>query len=99
MPALRAEEAHAADLCLLLARYPHLRHLRVRQRADTLTLESGPEVDPVKHVRFRRVASHLWIAEVASHTGRWQPSGLRGHLDMLLQSFVNDFSWTLTPIV
>ena len=99
MPALRAEEAHVADLCLLLTRYPHLRHLRVRRRADVLTLESGPKDDPIDHVRFRRVTIHLWNAEVASHTGRWQPSGLRGRLDILLQSFVNDFSWTLMPIV
>jgi hypothetical protein len=82
-----------------LAKHPHLSHLRVRRRADALTLESGPETDPDKHVRFRRVAVHLWIAEVASHTGRWQPSGLRGRLDELLLAFVDTFGWVLSPRV
>ena len=98
MPALHAEEAHAADLRLELARHPQLGHVRVRRRGGALTLESGPEVDPVKHARFRRVAAHLWILEVASHTGRWQPSGLRGRLGELLQALIETFGWVLTPI-
>ena len=70
----------------------------MRRRADVLTLESGPEADPVKHARFLRVGVHLWVLEVASHTGRWQPSGLRGHLDKLLAALVDTFGWVLTPI-
>jgi hypothetical protein len=98
MSALHADEAHAVDLRALLARHDQLSHLRVRRRGDALILESGPEDDPVKHVRFRRVAMHLWIAEMATHTGRWQPSGLRGRLNELLETVVDAFGWVLTPI-
>lgn len=99
MPAMRAEGAHVADLQLQLARRPALQHLRVRRRGDALVLESGPDSDAVKHARFRRVAAHLWILEIATHTGRWQSSGLRGRLDELLAALVDDFGWILTPIV
>lgn len=98
MPALRADDRHEADLRLQLAQNPDLAHLRVRRRGDTLTLESGPDADAVKHARFRRVAVHLWVLEIATHTGRWQPSGMRGRLDELLKVLVETFGWVLTPI-
>lgn len=98
MAAQRAEEAHATDVRTLLGKFPKLAHLRVRRRADLLTLESGPEGDPVKHARLRRVAIHLWSLDVATHLGHWQLTRVRGHLDQLVNALIEDFGWVLTPI-
>ena len=75
MAALRAEEGHAAALRSALAKRSELAHrpspiahMGVRRRADALTLESGPEDDAAKHAGFLRVAVHLWILEIATHT-------------------------------
>lgn len=98
MAALRADEAHAAEVRTILGKFPDLAHLSVRRRADVVMLVSGPEHDPVKHARLSRVAVHLWTLEVATHTGRWQPTGMRGHLDQLVDALIADFGWVLTPI-
>ena len=99
MASLRAEEAHATELRTLLSTFPELIHLRVRRRADLLTIESGPLDDPIQHARLRRVAVHLWTLDAATHGGQWQPTGLRGHLDQLVNALIADFGWLLTPIV
>jgi len=74
-------------------------HVRARKRGDVVTVESGPQRDPVPHARFRRDTVHLWLLEMPSHTGRWQPTGLRGQLSELLAALVDQFPWTLTEIV
>lgn len=74
-------------------------HVRARRRGAVVTAESGPKSDPVPHARFRRDAVHLWVLEMPTHTGRWQPTGLRGQLPELLEALVRDFPWTLTMIV
>jgi hypothetical protein len=99
MPKLLAEDAHLDQLTQAFAAYDGLEHLRVRRRADLLVVESGPNDDPVPHARFRRVAARVWELEMATHTGRWQPSGERGALAVLVETFINAFGWTLTPII
>lgn len=76
-----------------------LTHLRVRARGDLLTIESGPEDDPVKHARLRRSTVHLWTLEIADHRGRFEPAGLRDLSDKLLDTLVTDFPWVLEPII
>ena len=88
----------AADARDFLAEREGLDHLRVRRRADLLVLESGPADDPVPHARLRRVAVHLWTLECATHTGRWEKTGLRGHLEQLLDILVSSFPWVVAPI-
>jgi len=73
-------------------------HIRVRKHGALLNLESGPEDDPVKHARLRRVSVHYWTLEMPTHMGRWERTGLRDDLDNLLKALVEDFAWTLTPI-
>jgi len=73
-------------------------HLRVRRYGDLLTLSSGPKDDPVRHARLRHVTVQYWTLEMATHMGRFQPTGLRGLLDDVLDALVHDFGWTLTPI-
>ena len=53
----------------------------------------------VRRARFRRVAAHIWELEMATHTGRWQPSGVRGTLERLVEMLINDFGWTLSRAV
>lgn len=74
-------------------------HVRARKRGAVITVESGPRKDPVRHARFRRDTVHLWLLEMPSHTERWQPTGIRGQLSELLTALVDNFPWTLTPIV
>ena len=94
----RADELDAEELEDLIGKCDDLAHLRVRRRGDVLTLESGPADDPVRHARFRRVSLRDWALEMATHTGRWKPTGVRGKLADVLDTLANDFGWALTPI-
>lgn len=76
-----------------------LDHLRVRRRADLLTVESGPKADPVRHARFRRVTVHYWTLECATHAERWEKTGLRAPLEQLLAVLTSDLAWVLAPVV
>jgi hypothetical protein len=92
-------EAHDTEYAQKLLQVVHgLRHLRTRGRADTVTIESGPEDDPVTHARVRRVGVHLWVLEIADHRGRWEPTDVRAKLDIALTVLAKDFGWVLTPI-
>ncbi|WAS92836.1 hypothetical protein [Nannocystis punicea] len=55
----------------LLRRHQELAHIRVRHRAPLITRESGPADDP------GRVAANLWQLEMATPTGRWEPTPFR----------------------
>ncbi len=96
MPKLQATPDDADDLRDQLKRHKQLSHLRVRRRADTLILESGPEADPVRHARFRRVTVGLWILDAATHTGRWESTGHRAPLTVLLNTLLSDFPWLVS---
>jgi hypothetical protein len=99
MPKLLAEDGHLDQLTQTFAAHEGLEHLRVRRRADLLVVESGPSDDAIPHARFRRVAARVWELEMATHTGRWQPSGQRGALAALVDTLINAFVWTLSRIV
>jgi hypothetical protein len=88
---------HADDVRDFLAEREGLSHLRVRQRADLLVLESGPIDDPIPHARLRRVAVHLWTLECAAHTGRWEKTGFRGLLEPLLDTLLSTLPWIVAP--
>jgi len=75
-----------------------LEHLRVRKRADTLTLLSGPDNVPNKHARLRKVTRQWWTLEMPTHTARWDKTGLRAPRLEVLEMLVTQFSWTLAPI-
>ena len=75
-----------------------LPHLRARHRGDLVTIESGPAKDPWPHARLRRVGVHVWQLEMATHTGRWEPTPLRGLQEQLLSMLVDKFGWTLQSI-
>ena len=92
-----AETYEASDLQKFLREKGH-KHLRVRKYGALLIIESGPNDDPVSHARFRRVTVNYWTLEMATHTGKWEHTGLRGLLDDLRQMLVEDFGWVLTPI-
>jgi len=74
------------------------RHLRVRRRADLLTIVSGSPQGPVPRARLRQVTVHLWRLEMPTHTGRWETTPFREDLMVLLKLLVTDFGWTLAPI-
>jgi len=95
---LRADEDDAEDLLDHLTAHKGLGHLRVRHRADLLTVESGSKNDPIPHVRFRRATVHYWTLECASHTGRWERTGFRDTLERLVRMIVTTMPWTIAPI-
>jgi len=99
MPKVLAQDGHVDQVAQAFATYDGLEHLRVRRCADLVVVESGQADDPIPHARFRRVAVHLWVLEMATHTGRWQPSGVRGSLERLVEALINDFGWTLSRVV
>lgn len=95
MPKFHAEEGDADAIRNDLAKIPELGHLRVRRRSDSLILESGPEPDPIRHVRFRRDTVHLWYLDVADYKGRWERTPFRGLLNDLLAVVIHQFGWLL----
>ena len=97
MPKHQASRADATGVTAFL-RTRGLGHLRARHRADLVTIESGPVKDPWPHARLRRVGVHLWQLEIATHTGRWEPTPLRGLREQLLTMLIDQFGWTLQPI-
>jgi hypothetical protein len=99
MPKLLAEDRHVDQVAQAFAGHEGLEHLRVRRRADLVVVESGQAGDPVPHARFRRVAARIWALEMATHTGRWQPSGVTGALERVIEALIQDFGWTLSPIL
>ncbi len=99
MPKILAEDGHVEQVRQAFATYDGLEHLRVRRHADLVVVESGEAQDPIPHARFRRIAAHIWVLEMATHTSRWQPSGVRGALDRLIEALIQDFGWTLSRIV
>ena len=92
------DEDDEDDVREFLARRKDLKHLRVRRRADLLTLESGPTSDPVRHARLRRVTVHYWTLECATHTGRWEKTGFRGPMAEMLEVLTSSIPWVLTPV-
>jgi hypothetical protein len=97
MPSPAAESRHATHVQDLLHRRGAA-HLRARKHGSAVLVESGPASDPVKHFRVRRETGLLWRLDMATHTGRWEPTPFRGALDDLVTTVVDDFPWTLTPI-
>ena len=94
MPRHPAEPEDAIAVTKIL-HAKRLKHLRVRARADVLTIESGPARDTFPHARFRRETVHLWRLEMPTHTGRWQRTPHRGVLDELVRQLMQDYGWTL----
>lgn len=93
-----ADEDDSEDLLALLHEHRELRHLRARRRGGVLTIESGSKLDPVLHIRLRRATKHLWTLEIATHMGRWQPTGERGAMPDLVRLLVQKFPWVLAPV-
>ena len=95
---LRAESNHTRSVQQFLREHG-LTHLRVRHRAALITIESGPTDDPVRHTRLRRIGVHCWQLEMATHSGRWQPTPMQASLDELLELLLTRFGWTLASRV
>jgi hypothetical protein len=95
---LPTHDDDVADVHDFLVKRKKLKHLRVRRRADLVTIESGPADDPVRHARLRRVTVHFWTVECATHTGRWEKTGLRGPMSVVLECLVSEIPWVLEPV-
>ena len=75
-----------------------LRHLRVRHRADLLTIESGPVEDPIPHARLRRVTVQYWRLEMPARSGKWELTPYRGLRDEIQELLVDSCPWTLVAV-
>jgi hypothetical protein len=72
-----------------------LKHLRCRQRAATVILESGPQDDALGHLRLRKLSATTWAADEFHHSGRWAPLPVSAPLAEALRAVASDFSWLL----
>ena len=97
MTKLVAEPRDAHALESLLAGL-QLTHLRVRRRADVLTIESGPADDAYAHARLRRVTVQYWRLEMPTHSGKWELTPYRGQLGEVVRLLVESFPWTIAPL-
>lgn len=87
----------AAIVSAYFAKLDGLEHLRARERGELVVIESGPSARPIPHARARRLATHVWQLEMATHTARWEPTPFRGPLPALLDMLVDSFPWILAP--
>jgi hypothetical protein len=97
MPALKAEN-HQAQAVARALQDKGLAHLRTRTYGSLIIIESGPPDAPDPRARLRRATVHLWILEMATHTGRWEKTPFRSTLLELLELLIDTFGWTLAPI-
>jgi hypothetical protein len=95
LPKHIADELQAASLADLVRR-KGLTHLRVRRHGVLLIVESGPNDDPIPHLRFRRLGAHIWRVEMPTHSDGWEVTPLRGPIEKLLDYVVAELPWTLT---
>ena len=93
MPAVVSAAEVAAVRSFLGAR--QLPHLRCRQRASTIVVESGPEDDALSHVRLKKLSPTTWAAEEFHHSGKWTPLPIQGPLSEALGAIADDFPWLL----
>lgn len=87
----------AIDLATVAGQDPDLRHLRFVVRAGNVVVESCEPPDVERHARMVPVQRGQWLLEVASHTGRWSPSGLSGTPSELLTLLKDQFPWVIMP--
>ena len=74
------------------------RHLRLRKRADTIVIESGPPGDAYPHLRVRKLSAKNWGIDAATHTGRWEPMPFQAPLLELLATVAESFPWLLAKL-
>lgn len=82
----------------LISERQGLEHLRPRIHGALLYLESGPEDDPYRHVKFKRDTVHLWTLEMPRRGGRWDKTPFRDTLDNLFELVATTFPWVLAPV-
>lgn len=75
-----------------------LKHLRVKKRADTLTLDAGSPDDPWPRARFRLLTKQRWTLDVADAAGRWEATPFQGSLKELLALLADTFGWVLSTL-
>jgi len=95
MPKLQVEPHHVENVEAFIER-ENLSHLTVRKRGDTLTLVQGPPNDREPIARVRRITIQWWVLEIATHTGRWEPTPVQGVLHEVLDKLVAEFPWVLS---
>ncbi len=98
MPAPPIDPWTTRELTRKLHEQYGLTHLRVRKHGRLLTVESGPEDDPWRHVRFRRDTVHLWKLEVAVRS-RWEKTPFRAYLDDLVAMVTGELGWTVAQVL
>jgi hypothetical protein len=96
MPIQYPAEPSDAERVQELLHIAGAKHLRARKRGASIIVESGPDDDPVKHIRVRRDTAHLWCLDVADHRGKWERTPFREQLASLVDVVINTFPWLLS---
>lgn len=90
-------QSAAIDLAGLAAKDDELRHLRFVVRAGKVVVESCEPPEVERHARLTPMQRGQWLLEIASHTGRWSPSGFTGTPNELLAMLKDQFPWVIMP--
>ena len=93
MPKHVAEKQDVEGMRVFLQTHD-LDHLRARKRGDVVVIETA-DVPPIADARLRRVSVQDWTLEMATHTGRWEPTPLRAARHELLDMLIEQFPWVV----
>lgn len=97
MPKLTADVTHLGSVQSWILRHPEYAHLRAIKRGDTIALYSGPDDDPIPHVRLRRATVQWWYLDIANHVGKWEPTDIRASISNALDEVAAAIPWVLSP--
>jgi hypothetical protein len=75
-----------------------LKHLRVKKRADSLTLDAGSSDDPWPRARFRLLAKQRWTLDIADAAGQWEATPSQAPFAELLALLADRFPWVLSDL-
>jgi hypothetical protein len=97
MPKLASTD-HDHSIAADFLKQRKLNHLRVKKRADSLTLDAGSPDDPWPRARFRLLTKQRWTLDVADAAGRWEATPFQGSLKELLALLADTFPWVLSDL-
>lgn len=88
-------QAELEEVLRLLSRSEGLGHLRVKKRAQSITIWSGDKADEQQHARLTRLGRATWGLSFPHHSGRWEKTPFVGSMEEVVTTLMSDFSFHL----
>ena len=87
----------AAKIEKMLAAQPHLQHLRITERGDTIMIVGGDESDPEPHARLTGLGHGVFGLSFPTWNGRWERTPFTGSVEEIFATLVEDLGFHLAP--